>query len=65
MDDVTASTPEEAAALAVADRIPYQHHQLDDEEVAAVRQFFGDAGCVTLLTALAFFDVSCRKCMML
>lgn len=59
-EDVTASTDEEAVALAVADRMPHQHHQMEDDEVEAVRQYFGEAGCVALLTALAFFDVSCR-----
>lgn len=51
---------DEQAALRVAERIPYQHHQLEDGEVAALKAAFGDAGCVSLLTALAFFDVSCR-----
>lgn len=50
----------ERAALAAAEKIPYQHHFLEDEEVEAIKQAFGDAGCVSLLTALAFFDVSCR-----
>ncbi len=49
-----------SAALAVAEYIPYQHHQLPDDAVGRVKEAFGDAGCVTLLTALAFFDVSCR-----
>jgi hypothetical protein len=51
---------DEQAALRVAGRIPYQYHQLEDDEVAALKTAFGDAGCVSLLTALAFFDVSCR-----
>ncbi|MBT4494744.1 MAG: hypothetical protein HOC70_15985 [Gammaproteobacteria bacterium] len=48
------------AALVVAEKIPYQHHQLLDEEVEDVKRLFGDAGCVSLLTALAFMDVTCR-----
>ncbi len=58
--DVSGFTAEETAALVVAERIPYQHHQLLDEEVAAVKQHLGEAGTVTLLTALAFMDVQCR-----
>lgn len=53
------SAPEQAALVA-AERMPYQHHQLLDEEVEAVKAAFGEAGCVALLTALAFFDVTCR-----
>lgn len=47
-------------ALQVAESIPYQHHQLTDETVAAARETFGSAGCVALLTALSFYDVACR-----
>lgn len=61
-EDVDASSlgEAEASALVAADRIPYQHHQLTDEEVDALKAAFGDQGCVALLTALAFFDVTCR-----
>ena len=61
-EDVDASSLGEAetSALAAADRIPYQHHQLTDEEVDALKAAFGDQGCVALLSALAFFDVTCR-----
>ena len=58
--DFSAFTGPEQTALTLAGRMPYQHHQMLDEEVAAVRGAFGDAGCVSLLTALAFFDASCR-----
>ena len=50
----------EQTALIAAEKMPYQHHFLEDEEVEAIKRAFGDAGCVALLTALAFFDVSCR-----
>ena len=50
----------EQTALIAAEKMPYQHHFLEDEEVEAIKRAFGDAGCVSLLTALAFFDVSCR-----
>lgn len=61
-NDVATDNLDEAAlaALVVADRMPYQHHQLADDEVASVKSFFGDEGCVALLTALAFFDVTAR-----
>jgi len=50
----------EQTALIAAEKMPYQHHMLEDKEVEAIKRAFGDAGCVSLLTALAFFDVSCR-----
>ena len=50
----------EAIALQMAEQIPFAHHQISDEQVAAVKQALGEPGCVSLLTALAFFDVSCR-----
>jgi hypothetical protein len=50
----------EQAALVVAERMPYQHHQLTDGEVDAVKQTIGDAGCVSLLNAVALFDANCR-----
>ncbi|MDA0978215.1 MAG: hypothetical protein O3B72_06645 [Proteobacteria bacterium] len=58
--DFSHFAPDEQAALDAAERIPYQHHQLQDEEVEAVRLAFGDAGCVTLLTALSIFDMQAR-----
>lgn len=61
-EDVVADslTEAESSALTVAERMPYQHHQLTDDEVEAVKLNFGDDGCVALLTALAFFDVTAR-----
>jgi alkylhydroperoxidase family enzyme len=52
--------PAEAAALAVAERIPYQHHQLTDDELQRVTEAIGEAGCVSLLNALVLFDANCR-----
>src|SRR5512137_1584226 len=51
---------DEQAALAVAERIPFAHHQVTDGEVARLEEAFGAQGAVALLTALAFFDVVCR-----
>ena len=50
----------EQAALIAAEKIPFHYHLIEDKEVEAIKLEFGDAGCVSLLTALAFFDVSCR-----
>ncbi len=50
----------EQAALAIAELMPYAHHQLDDAAVKRADELLGHAGCVALLTALAFFDVNCR-----
>ena len=56
----TAFAPAEEAALQLAEQLPFAHHQITDAQVAAVKGALGEAGCVSLLTALAFFDVSCR-----
>jgi alkylhydroperoxidase family enzyme len=52
--------PGERAALMVAEKISFQHHQISDAEVEDVRANLGESGTVTLLTALGFFDVNCR-----
>lgn len=51
---------DERAALVIAERMPYGHHQLEDAEVAALRHALGAPGAVALLTAIAFFDAGCR-----
>ncbi len=53
-------TVAERAALAVAEKISFQHHQITDTEVERIRADLGEAGCVALLTALSFFDANCR-----
>ena len=50
----------EQIALAIAEQIPYQQHQITDAQMADVDGEFGAAGAVALLTACAFFDVGCR-----
>ena len=50
----------ERAALEIAERMPYQQHAIDDAQVAAVQAALGPAGTVALLTAIAFFDATCR-----
>lgn len=59
-DDYTGFSEVELAALALAEKISLAHHQIDDAEVAAVSAHLGPAGCVSLITALAFYDVNCR-----
>ena len=51
---------EEQAALAVAEQIPYQHHQISDDDIRTLEKTLTPAGAVSLLTAIAFFDVSSR-----
>ena len=58
--DFSAFSPEQQAALAVAEQIPYAHHQITDAEVAELNRALGSPAAVALLTALAFFDVTCR-----
>jgi alkylhydroperoxidase family enzyme len=58
--DLSNFDPPERAALELAERVPYQHHQLTDEEVVHAEELLGGPGTVSLLTALAFFDVVCR-----
>lgn len=50
----------ERAALAYADQIPWAHHQITDEQVAAIKDEIGDAGFVAVSFATAFFDANCR-----
>lgn len=58
--DVAAFSADEQAALALAEAMPFAHAQISDAEVAQAQRRFGAPGAVTLLTALAFFDVTCR-----
>lgn len=50
----------EQAALALAEKMPFNHHGITDAEVFAVERSFGAPGAVTLLTALSLFDATCR-----
>ncbi|TDJ25636.1 MAG: carboxymuconolactone decarboxylase family protein [Gammaproteobacteria bacterium] len=51
---------DEQAALAVAEQIPHQHHQISDADIQVLENMLAPAGAVSLLTALAFFDVASR-----
>ena len=57
---VVAFTASEQAALAIAERFPFQHHGVSDADVALATEAFGEAGTVALMVALAFFDATCR-----
>lgn len=50
----------EQAALALAEQMPFAHHAMTDADVARADAALGHPGCVALLTALAFYDVTCR-----
>ena len=60
-DAATAATSEaEEVALAIAEKMPFQHHELTDDDIAAAVSVFGDSGTVALLTAVAFMDATTR-----
>jgi alkylhydroperoxidase family enzyme len=52
--------PVERAALRLAERIPWNHHETTDQEFEIVREYLGEAGAVALVVALALFDARCR-----
>ena len=58
--EITPESEAELAALQLADKMPYQHHAITDEDVEVARRHFGNSGSVALLTYLAFCDVNCR-----
>jgi alkylhydroperoxidase family enzyme len=53
-------SPVERAVLAFAEKMPWQHHGVTDEDVAAVRAHLSDSQVVALAVALALFDATCR-----
>lgn len=50
----------ERIALRLAERMPFDHHGIENADVEAARAQLGEAGTVNLLVALAFFDATCR-----
>ncbi|MFP6815142.1 MAG: carboxymuconolactone decarboxylase family protein [Pseudomonadales bacterium] len=60
MGDFSLFSPSEQVALDIAERIPYQHHEITDEQMNLADRELTTAGAVSLLTACAFFDVNCR-----
>ncbi|MEM9620562.1 MAG: hypothetical protein AAF993_02865 [Pseudomonadota bacterium] len=57
---LTSFAASEQVALELAEQMPFNHHGITDAQVHQAVSAFGEAGAVTLLTALAFFDVTCR-----
>lgn len=51
-----AYTDDERACLAFTELFVVAHHDITDDQAAAVRQAHGDAGLVTLTTALAVWE---------
>lgn len=50
----------ERAALAIAEKMPWRHHEITDAEYAELRGRVGEAGVVALTVAIALFDANCR-----
>jgi alkylhydroperoxidase family enzyme len=50
----------EQAVLRIADKVPYQYHDISDGEVAALRRHLSDPQVVGLMLALTLFDAHCR-----
>ena len=53
-------TAAERAALLLAEKMPWQHHEITDEEHAVLLSHFGDDGTVALTVGVALFDANCR-----
>ena len=50
----------ERRVLAVASKVPFEIHDVGDDEIEALRLGLGDDGLVALMLALPLFDASCR-----
>lgn len=53
-------SPAERAVLAFAEKMPWQHHGVTDDDVAEVRAHLSDPQVVALTVALTLFDANCR-----
>jgi alkylhydroperoxidase family enzyme len=53
-------TPLERAALAIAEKIPWQPREITDGEVASLRAWLSDAEVVAFMLAITLFDLQCR-----
>lgn len=58
--DLSAFSPLERAALAIAEKMPWQHHAIEDADFAELRQHLDEPATVALTVALALFDANCR-----
>jgi alkylhydroperoxidase family enzyme len=50
----------ERRALAVASKVPFEIHSLEEGDFEALRRDLGDDGVVALMLALPLFDANCR-----
>lgn len=50
----------ERAALAVAEKMPWAHHAISDDDHAELGRHFTEPQVVALTVALALFDANCR-----
>ena len=48
------------AALRIAEKMPYAHHAILDEEYEHLRRYFDEPQVVALTVALALIDTNCR-----
>ena len=49
-----------AGRPALREKMPWQHHEISDDEFAAVREHLGEQGAVALTVAVSLFDANCR-----
>jgi alkylhydroperoxidase family enzyme len=59
-DIPTSVSDVERRVLDVASKVPFEIHDLEDDEIEALRRELGDDGLVALMVALPLFDASCR-----
>ncbi|MFN0096004.1 MAG: carboxymuconolactone decarboxylase family protein [Dehalococcoidia bacterium] len=55
-----AFSPAEKAALSLAEKMPWAHHQIEDAEYAELRNHLSEPQTVALTVALALMDANCR-----
>lgn len=53
-------TPGQQAALALAEKMPWEHHQIEDAEFNRLREFLSEKEAVGLTLGMALFDAICR-----
>jgi alkylhydroperoxidase family enzyme len=53
-------SPPERAVLTFAEKVPWQHHGVTDDDVAALRCHLDDPQAVALTMAAVLFDAHCR-----
>lgn len=58
--DADCFTPAQRAALAIAEKMPWRHHEVDDREYEELRRHLTEPEVVALTVAVALFDAVCR-----